>query len=335
MDVRKPFSNVFKSPSQFLRDHMSVTNQCSKAIIYCKSCNKSFINEKCFMSHLSRSNIQCRQYHNKKASSKKKACSYNTSEVTIPEQLPFSLDKMMNQSSQSTLSPQSLKKLKMADVNHNTLIHNVFKTTSCIECIDTSKVKTLNVKNQILDTKDEVINSQRLLLEKASFNKMPFDSHQIDSILESSNEKVTKADKSIVDNSRFFLNDEDNEDIAHHDDLVNVDEINEDESHLTQSMDDVILHHHHQLYQTHFHIGNENHLINLLMIHRKEVSNYIIDHKYLDGLKLIQLMMKKNMSISSSSIKEFMDWKYDFKPHTHYTLDQIKRQAENQSMDLH
>ena len=325
---KKTFSNVFKSPSQFLRDHMSVTNQCSKAIIHCDSCNKSFINEKCFMSHLSRSNIQCRQYHNKKASSKKKARSYNTSEVTIPEQLTFSLDKMMNQSSQSTLSPQSLKKLKMADVNHNTLIHNVFKTTSCIECIDTSKVKTLNVKNQILDTKDEVINSQRLLLEKASFNKMPFDSHQIDSILESSNEKVTTTDKSIVDNSRFFLNDEDNEDIAHHDDLVNVDESNEDESHLTQSMDDVILHHHHQLYQTHFHIGNENHLINLLMIHRKEVSNYIIDHKYLDGLKLIQLMMKKNMSISSSSVKEFMDWKYDFKPHTHYTLDQIKRQAE-------
>ena len=150
---KKTFSNVFKSPSQFLRDHMSVTNQCSKAIIHCKSCNKSFINEKCFMSHLSRSNIQCRQYHNKKASSKKKARSYNTSEVAIPEQLTFSLDKMMNQSSQSTLSPQSLKKLKMADVNHNTLIHNVFKTTSCIECIDTSKCKTLNVKNTFSDNK--------------------------------------------------------------------------------------------------------------------------------------------------------------------------------------
>ena len=125
--------------------------------------------EKCFMSHLSRSNIQCRQYHNKKASSKKKARSYNTSEVTIPEQKPFSLDKMMSQSSHLTLSHQSLKKLKMADLSHNTLFHNVYNTTSCIESIDTSKCKTSNVKNPILDNKEEVINSQMLLLEKASY----------------------------------------------------------------------------------------------------------------------------------------------------------------------
>ena len=81
--------------------------------------------------------------------------------------------------------------------------------------------------------------------------------------------------------------------------------------------------------QTHLNIKSKNHLKNLYYNHQKEVSTSCsYDKQYIDCLNLIQIMMKKKMSISNTSIKDFMEWKYDKKAYQYYNLDRMIKLSE-------
>ena len=73
----------YKSPSQFIKKHMEMNITCKKAIIYCECCKNGFLNKSSLFSHLSKSNLSCRQFYDNQALCKSIASSYSTSEVNI------------------------------------------------------------------------------------------------------------------------------------------------------------------------------------------------------------------------------------------------------------
>ena len=84
------FINIFQSPSQFINNHMKLNKKCESTIIHCDVCQKDFIDENCFMSHITRSNVKCRRFHNQKAASKNVAEGFNSSEVKISSSTSYS-----------------------------------------------------------------------------------------------------------------------------------------------------------------------------------------------------------------------------------------------------
>ena len=73
----------FKSPSQFIKNHMETNIRCKKAIVYCQCCKSGFIDKLSLMSHLNKSNKSCRKFYDQKAISDSIASSFSTSEVII------------------------------------------------------------------------------------------------------------------------------------------------------------------------------------------------------------------------------------------------------------
>ena len=103
----KDFFN-FSNVSEFLNNHMKVTSKCSKAIITCEKCNKEFIDEKGFMSHLSRSNKDCLNYHNQRAINNAKIESYSISEIHIPHFEPSSPETSFSATTKGILKTKNI-----------------------------------------------------------------------------------------------------------------------------------------------------------------------------------------------------------------------------------
>ena len=88
------FANSFNSSSDFIKNHMQVKPFCSNYIIHCNYCKKMFMNEQCFMHHISKSNPSCKNYHLNQMELKRKSQSYKLSEVKIPDITINMINKM-------------------------------------------------------------------------------------------------------------------------------------------------------------------------------------------------------------------------------------------------
>ena len=76
-------NKVFCSPASFIKRHMKQKEKCRRAIVHCKPCGKEFMNKQDFRSHLTRSNVECKKYHNQKEVEASVASLYTTTEVKI------------------------------------------------------------------------------------------------------------------------------------------------------------------------------------------------------------------------------------------------------------
>jgi len=56
---------------------------CKNEVIYCECCKTGFIDKSSLISHLTKSNLSCRQYYDRKALSNSVASSFSTSEVNM------------------------------------------------------------------------------------------------------------------------------------------------------------------------------------------------------------------------------------------------------------
>jgi hypothetical protein len=68
-------------------------------------------------------------------------------------------------------------------------------------------------------------------------------------------------------------------------------------------------------------INSSNHFLNMEKIYNKEISVLNYDTDYMDSLKLVQLLLKKKMSLSN--YKDFMTWKYNNKHHSPYSMQRL------------
>ena len=68
-------------------------------------------------------------------------------------------------------------------------------------------------------------------------------------------------------------------------------------------------------------INSSNHFLNMQKVFKREVSRLNYDTDYIDSLNLVQLLLKKKMSLSNYN--NFMKWKYDNKLHSHYSMKKL------------
>ena len=317
----KDFFN-FSNVSEFLNNHMKVTSKCSKAIITCEKCNKEFIDEKGFMSHLSRSNKDCLNYHNQRAINNAKIESYSISEIHIPHFEPSSPETSLiqNSTSQSRFLSSSVRKLSIKNMkkrsNNKALSLNnnieIESTTSYVDC-----KKKSSIAEHVNDNMDVSTTSRR--------NKMTID--------QSTDEKNNNLD------SNSFFDEEDNTAEELNMDTLKCIEIDnnadddsssdEDNNQSRNEHSENNLNHATSLSrprQTHIHIEDCNHFIDMHEKQLKDLSSIDSDTQYLSSLELIQLCMQKNISLSS--YKDFMKWKFKDCPGGYYSLDGLFKAAE-------
>ena len=168
----KDFFN-FNSVSEFLKHHMKVSSTCSNAIITYEKCQKQFINEKGFMSHLSRSNKDCLNFHNRCALKNAKIESYSTSQITIPDLEQPSFEKSAHQKmiSSSRFLTSSVQKLSIKELKKQTKNKAQFieakipEKLSSIESVNnnnSTSTITRNKKISIDQTNDEIDDNSEL-----------------------------------------------------------------------------------------------------------------------------------------------------------------------------
>ena len=318
----KKFFN-FHSVSEFIANHMKVIPECNIAVVTCDKCKKNFIDEKGFMSHLSRTNKDCLQFHNQCASERAKIESFSTSQISIPEfdpnvQKSLLLNPIrMNSSAQFLTS--SVQKISIhqtrTHVHNNPLSNAIEKHKNRIkqsnspgnDCSDeannilNNKSTTIPTNNTVFARKQSISQSENLFQDNSVCVEEIATIHETDEVLEDEENTSISSDEIIIGNNN-----------------------NENLHHSHSQSGDVQVESNPQ--QFHIDIIDGDHFIDINETHLREMSSVSGDKRYIESLELIQLCMEKN--ISMTAYKDFMKWRYKNSNSEYYCLDKLFKVAE-------
>ena len=221
----------FKSPSQFIKNHMETNIRCKKAIVYCQCCKSGFIDKLSLMSHLNKSNKSCRKFYDQKAISDSIASSFSTSEVIIMSHSDKQSEEILSKSLstvngtkhntnisvgqsmflRTAVTKHSIKSLK--NKNQLSIMNSITNDNNNI-LLSSSSSSVLNVtENQVIDLASNDPNKDKEKEDISSF-KLP-SQHMITR----SHVKLTNSINEIPNKSDDFEYDNDNEDFV--EDMIN------------------------------------------------------------------------------------------------------------------
>ena len=318
----KSFTN-FNSVSEFLNNHMKVSSKCRKAIFTCNKCKKCFINEKGFMSHLTRSNKECLKFHSKAALAKAKVESFSKSQVNIPDlknqrYVQRSNIHHNNQSSFRFLT-SSVQKFSFSNFKHTNSSKTNNTSESTLLCMPTSENSLICSNNQ------------------GSFSNINKPNINSDFVSNTNNILIDFEDDNdngcvIDDNQTSFIGQviEDNTTSNLFNDIPSFTDSNNDLniSNNTTSSTNVINNNHHLLIpkQSHLNILDVNHFLTMKESQRNEISSLDSDTQYREALELIQLLMLKKMPMSAYA--DFMKWRYKDEKNLYYSYEELTKLTE-------
>ena len=313
----------FNSVLEFLNNHMKVTSKCAKAIISCEKCKKSFIDEKGFMSHLSRSNKDCLTYHNQSALNKAKIESYTTSEIKIPNFEPPLSDNtaIQNTTSLSRFLTTSVKKLSIKDIKKRSHIKSL---STDIDITSKEMRSNINCHKKLSITETDV--DDNICTTTYLRNNME-STDQCTKEIYSDSERYNESDL-----NRFSVEELGNveEQCTEIEDYGDDNNSKDNNSQTRNSLTESYPNYPNSLSrprQTHIDIVDCDHFIEMHKSHLRDISSIDSDTQYLLSLELIQLCMQKNISLSS--YKDFMKWRFKDCPSGYYSLDGLLQAAEN------
>ena len=340
------FTGTFGSPTQFIRDHMSIRNPCKNAIVQCECCKKLFIDNYCFSAHISKAKPRCKKYYKDKASLNSIAKGFNKTQVTIP-QMTYDLNakksatssyrfnhlvvKKFTSSELKSLSTQHTMSQHIGDgfVNNETFDPNTDSgDVICTPCERENIIESpSNTNDQIAITEQSLLSidndqdqTQQSPSKSLSHNNNIFPEHEIFDRLEGTeiftdtdeNDTDISIDSENEDSSDLFVNVEHDASSLRTTTNVRTNNI----AHSTTSI----------IHQTHLGINNEDHLLKITQCRDKELSLLHSDTQYEDSLELIMNLMKRKTTLSAYS--DFMKWKYNGDTSQYYTLDKVTKVAE-------
>ena len=319
----------FNSVSEFLNNHMNISSTCRKAIVSCDKCKKCFVNEKGFMSHLSRSNKECLKFHNEAAIAKAKVESFSKSQVDIPnlknqKYVQTSTPAHNNKSSFRFLM-SSVQKFSSSSFKNTTSSNTKVTSDSTLFCMPASENLLSTSNNKMLSPN---INSSYLNSETVSNTTNVC----IDSDDDNDNEYFNDDNQSsfigsITEDNNMNNFDCDNQPyINSNDDLTNYDN-NKNNSNNTSTSNNSDGNHQPVVpKQSHLQILSSDHFLNIKESQKKDISSLDSDTQYREALELIQLLMMKNMPMSAYS--DFMKWRYKDQRHLYYSFEEMTKLTE-------
>ena len=336
------FINIFQSPSQFINNHMKLNKKCESTIIHCDVCQKDFIDENCFMSHITRSNVKCRRFHNQKAASKNVAEGFNSSEVKISSSTSYKSNNIITNLDNHPMSPSffltsSVKKLSSNDLTKKRIPPPVKNSNICNPCQEEAQTVTSlkDINNNMPkndtseeDDDDEVDPSAKNLVLNTNENKHSHFGIDDDSDIGFDNYDEEYQNQEEEDISKLMASDDiDISKNDKYDEDISSSISSQTNNNINSSSFSTISNTSTYPKQSYLKIDSNNHLLSLLSKQDNELSSLTSDSQYIDSLKLIQTLMRKKISLSC--YKDMMKWKYDGDHLKYYSLDQVTKLAEN------
>ncbi len=337
----------FKNVRDFIDHHGCSNLRCKSALFECLGCNMMFYSEADRTKHWKTRKKECLKKHKTMEIPK----NYATSQVEIP-----SLKKNSNSNNAIDSTKQTLK-FSHIFKNDTYSGMNKFMVNGMTKDFISQKVSS---KNNNLNLKSD----QNNIFCKPNMNKICVDQEinqdnqemtlfvtDEDDLHNTNNESVrhTLEDNTLTENqithnvdnnvnSNELNNEEsinDNQNInnidSNNNQIVVLDDFNET-NHESEEYDsdeqvlilDNVIDYPKQTYV----IESSNHLSCLHRTHTNEVSHLNSDTSYKDGLELIQILMRKKISLTSYN--NFMSWKYESKKtsNSYYSFDALKKKAE-------
>lgn len=352
----------FKNKREFIDLHGCKNLICSKALFQCKGCNIMFYSHSDRMKHWKTKKNQCMNKHRIAEIPQ----NFATSQVDIPHVKSYGMSKSNNiglSSSKALQFSHIYNKSKFAGItsfmvsgmtkdftnkkllsistnvnikNVDTLLNGdknqtttkeddsndvqqtIFATEEDDLIVDVINSPHTSV-NGILQNNDSVVNN---ITNIQVFNQNNNNNNSNNSTTSESIIVSTNRDNVINDNTNLGINPNDNIQVDN-DNVIDITQgqiINEVP---IEYIADVI-----DFPKQRYEIRTTNHLMGMKHRHKLEQSNLNSDTYYKDGLELIQLLMKKKMSLTSYD--DFMSWKYCNKKqsNSYYTFDCLKKKAE-------
>ena len=149
-------SKILFSPASFIKRHMKQDERCRRAILHCEPCGKEFMNKQSFRSHLTRSNIECKKYHNQKAVEASIASSYATTEFKIKLPTKCSVEEMKAKIN-NYLDDKPRIVIDTTQTHHDFLFSNSQKITSDdLTCFSKKRKFIPQIDNCIQESKDVI-----------------------------------------------------------------------------------------------------------------------------------------------------------------------------------
>ena len=315
----------FTNSMQFIKNHMEISTKCKKSIHYCECCKNGYIDSDSLMRHLNKQNKKCRKYYDDKAKAQSIASSYLTSEVSIAKtkntfnkyssrSTYFNQNQSNNLDNQSSFLNSSVKKvsydvIKKSNNNNNIDMNyhnnNQFDSLSeSIQCNDNEiNSETNNSNHQQSTNQNQQTLSKLSTTSPRNSNNNNIEEDQYLPSNDSYNE---------IEIVNFSINNTNDQYEQRNDDSISTNIINEInnvsnscELCPNQNIDFV----------------DPNHLLTLNQVNIDQKSKITYDSQYLDGLELVKLLMKKNISLSSYS--DFMKFKHGNNSSKYYSIEKL------------
>ncbi len=345
----------FKNIREFIDLHGSRNEICREALFQCRGCNIMFHSKSDRMKHWKTKKNQCMNKHRIAEIPQ----NFATSQVDIP---PVSKTNNIGPSSPKTLQFTHIyHKSKFAGISS-------FMISGLTKDFTNKNLLSMNTHVNTTNKQDTVCNSesnQSITQEDQASNDMrqtKFTQEQDDIVVDVIN-APNSSDSSIFENNNSSVNNNNNIQLLYqnnnnnnnnlettrvptnHNDVLNentyinnnpVQNMQIDDDNIIdltegQRINEVpieyignVIDFPKQRYQ----IRTTNHLMEMKNRHENEQSKLNSDTNYKDGLELIQLLMKKKMSLTSYD--DFMTWKYCDKKqsNSYYSFDCLKKKAE-------